>query len=249
MKIFYSWQSDLPNNQGRSKILKAIESAIKAIDPKYELVIDEATRNESGSVDIVSTILRKIDESNIFIADVTPIFQSVKEDTTKIAPNPNVLFELGYATHRLGHERIILLCNKDYLKEFSLPFDIRNNRTLYFVSDSKELANKLFGAIDIILKNNPELPERINAIQFKDKEIASPFVDDEFYKQLEADCDRLLTLRGCTENYYQFLDHWIDYIESQKNRHYDFRLEEKQRNFKESLSEYRMELAKQLAQS
>ena len=70
MNIGWEWQSDLPNNQGRSKILKAIESAIKTIDPKYELVVDEATRNESGSVDIVSTILRKIDESNIFIADV-----------------------------------------------------------------------------------------------------------------------------------------------------------------------------------
>lgn len=246
MKLFYSWQSDLPNKQNRFKILKAIDSAIRTIDTKYELVLDEATRNESGSVDIVSTILKKIDESNIFVADVTPIFQYMKEDAIKIAPNPNVMFELGYATHRLGKERIILLCNKDYSKDISLPFDIRNNRILYFTSDTKKLETDLFIAIDIILKNNPELPDRIDAMQFKDKEIASTFVDDDYYKQLEYKSDQLLTSRGCTEEYYHLLDDRLDYLDSPQNRHYDHRLEEKQNKFKESLSKYRMELATQL---
>lgn len=247
MKLFYSWQSDLPSNQGRGKILKAIETAIKTIDPKYELVMDEATRDESGSVDIVSTILRKIDKSNIFIADVTPIFQHMKEDVIKIAPNPNVMFELGYAIHRLGESRIVLLCNKDYLKDLSLPFDIRNNRTLYFASDDKDLDKALFGAIDIILKNNPELPNRVSAKQLRDKEIAKPFLDDDYYKQLEYRSDKLLSSRGCTEDYYNFLDDMIEYLDSPKNHHYDKKLEEAQSKFKESLNKYRMELAQQLS--
>ena len=61
MKLFNSWQSDLPSNQCRSKIRSALNTAIKRVDPKFELVIDEATRNESGSIDIVATILKKID--------------------------------------------------------------------------------------------------------------------------------------------------------------------------------------------
>ena len=43
-------------------------------------------------------------------------------------PNPNVLIELGYAFHALGHERVILVFNDAYGRIEELPFDLRMRR-------------------------------------------------------------------------------------------------------------------------
>jgi hypothetical protein len=71
-KIFYSWQSDLPNSTNRSFIEKALERAAKSIQRddsiEVEPVIDRDTRNIPGSPDIAVTIFKKIDKSDIFVA-------------------------------------------------------------------------------------------------------------------------------------------------------------------------------------
>ncbi|KQZ91796.1 hypothetical protein G6M12_24300 [Agrobacterium tumefaciens] len=79
-----------------------------------------------GSPIIAETILRKIREAAVFVADVTPVGKTVGG---KLLPNPNVMIELGYALRVLEHERIVLVMNRAEgaaLKH--LPFDLRHWR-------------------------------------------------------------------------------------------------------------------------
>ncbi|GGG07019.1 hypothetical protein GCM10010912_59580 [Paenibacillus albidus] len=137
--IFYSWQSDLPNNENRgfleTCILGAIKELSKSEDFNLELNIDRDTKNEMGTPDIVNTIFSKIEKSKLFIADISIINSNAKERKT---PNPNVLLELGYAAKVLGWERIICLFNTDYGDFNDLPFDLKFRRPLSYSIKGKD---------------------------------------------------------------------------------------------------------------
>jgi len=72
--VFYSWQSDLPNKTNNSLIESAIKfSLIENNKPIYrtlELILDKATREETGSPDITESIFLKISRSSVFVADI-----------------------------------------------------------------------------------------------------------------------------------------------------------------------------------
>ena len=130
--VFYSWQSDRPKSQ--QAIRDALKAAIQALNAEAEdddvLELDEATRNVPGAPEIAATILEKIDNCTIFVADITPISRQIRRQ--RPLPNPNVLIELGYAfgTGRKGR-RIILVADQRYLPSRSpeaLPFDLRHRR-------------------------------------------------------------------------------------------------------------------------
>ena len=135
MKIFYSWQSDkhIPNNLNRSFIEKALENAAKSIrnDNSIEVipVIDRDTIGFSGSPNIPQTILQKIDEADVFVCDITIINSNSKFRPT---PNPNVLFELGYAVQKLGWDRIVMVMNESFGNVNKLPFDLEKRRTFLY---------------------------------------------------------------------------------------------------------------------
>lgn len=128
--IFYSWQSDLGNSTNRSFIEDALEKAIKEINNELNLplVLDKDTSGKTGSPDIVNSILRKIDESFIFVADIS-IVGKVNE---KSAVNSNVIYETGYAQGVLSDENIILICNTAYGKIEDMPFDLRARRIMQY---------------------------------------------------------------------------------------------------------------------
>lgn len=89
--------------------------------------LDHDTKDVAGSPEIVTTILKKIQNAAVFVGDITPI---VVSPNGKHVPNPNVLIELGFAKHALGPERIILVWNcalTDCSFEH-LPFDLRHRR-------------------------------------------------------------------------------------------------------------------------
>ncbi len=166
MKIFYSWQSDkhIPNNVNRSFIEKALENAAKAIrkDESMEVVpvIDRDTVGISGTPSIPQTILHKIDESDVFVCDITIVNSSRKYRPT---PNPNVLFELGYAVHKLGWEKIVMIMNEAFGTIEKLPFDLEKRRTIIYnlneseidkASVRKILEQKIKSALQSIAGNN-----------------------------------------------------------------------------------------------
>lgn len=158
-KIFYSWQATLNGSANRNFIRKCLVQAIDNINQSLEIegrdeaVLDSDTANTPGSPDIIRTILSKVDESTIFVADITLVNES--------QPNSNVMFELGYALKTLGEANIILLFNEHYGSPKDLPFDLGLKRAMLYRCDPaeeekapirKELSAKLKGAIDMILK-------------------------------------------------------------------------------------------------
>ncbi len=132
-KVFYSWQSDLPNSTNRGFIGDALQKATKSIhnDESIEVdpVVDRDTTNVPGSPDIATTIFDKIDNAAIFVCDISIINPDSK---SRLTPNPNVLIELGYAIKAFGSERIIMIMNTAYGKPEELPFDLRMRRVITY---------------------------------------------------------------------------------------------------------------------
>ena len=130
-KVFYSWQSDSASTFNRNFIENNLNKAIKKLnaDSDIRLTLDKDTLNEAGSPDIINTILRKIDEAMVFVADVTAI---CKTDKDKFLSNPNVMFELGYAFSTLSDERVILICNTAICDTKFLPFDLGLKRMICY---------------------------------------------------------------------------------------------------------------------
>lgn len=137
--VFYSWQADSTQKYNRNFIEECLESAIKRVNQSNtsdpSLSLDKDTRNIPGSPDIVTTILQKIDRSVCFVADVSPVCKLHSSD--KCIPNPNVMFELGYAFSSLNYERIILICNTAYCAIKDLPFDLGLKRVMAYKYDDQ----------------------------------------------------------------------------------------------------------------
>lgn len=183
LKIFYSWQSDLPNKTNRSFIEESLKLAVKNIgqDDSIKIVprLDKDTKDVPGSPNIAKTILEKIDRSFLIVSDVTIVNNSSPE---RLTPNPNVLFELGYAVKSLGLDNIIMVQNIAYGNPDKLPFDLRMHRVLsYKFLDGdintaivkKKLSSDLENAIRLslkaiqdkpIVKKNSEIEEFINLL-------------------------------------------------------------------------------------
>ena len=156
IKIFYSWQSDLPNNTNRGFIQTALDKAVKNIrndeSIKVEPRTDKDTQGVGGSPAIPETILEKIDGADIFVCDVSIINNGSK---FRLAPNPNVLFELGYALKTLTWDRVIMVCNQAFGNISKLPFDLPTRRIIpYFVSEKDEDKSIERRKLEIVLENH-----------------------------------------------------------------------------------------------
>jgi|GEM_PF-5745276 len=169
MKIFYSWQSDLPNASNRGFIEKALENVAKTIRKDRTLdiepVIDRDTAGVSGAPEIVGTIFSKIEQADVFACDISIINGT---DSLKPSPNPNILVELGYALKVLGEERVIMILNRAFGDVEMLPFDLRTRRVLSYnmpavqderATERKELESSLETAIRAIRPRLSLLPD------------------------------------------------------------------------------------------
>lgn len=132
MKVFWSWQSDTPAKLNKDFVKAALNDALAAVSDELDLSeadrpeLDHDTKGEAGLVEIVATIFRKIEEAQVFVADITFVGKTA---SGKHLPNPNVMIELGHALTSRGAERIILVANEafEYRPE-DLPFDLRHRR-------------------------------------------------------------------------------------------------------------------------
>lgn len=130
--IFYSWQSDSNKDTNHDFIKKCLEEAVKQL--KDQGTVEEAPRVDHdmkevyGDEDVFQTILNKIRECDIFVADISIVG---KTPNGKFLPNPNVLLELGYALNSVGTKRIIKIMNTAYGKPEGLPFDMAHKRWPY----------------------------------------------------------------------------------------------------------------------
>lgn len=140
--IFFSWQSDLPSGQTKAFIEKVLAEVKKELQSDIIVNIDEATRNTFGSPDIVQSVFEKIEQSDLFIADVSIVgcYEIVPDDDDEepeqnYIPNSNVMLELGFAAGTLSWDRIICLANTKYGKIDDLPFDLNHRRVTGYCFD------------------------------------------------------------------------------------------------------------------
>ncbi len=187
-RVFYSWQSDLPNSTNRAFIEKALEKAAKSIGTdasvEVEPVIDRDTAGVPGTPDIAHAILEKIDASDVFACDVSIINAGQESRPT---PNPNVLIELGYAFKSLGPSRILLIMNTAFGGPELLPFDLRMKRVARYDAteqdpDKSKERQRLSGELETALKTIIT-----NAGQTATRTIPS---GDK--KSLKAECEQVL---------------------------------------------------------
>lgn len=171
-KVFFSWQSDLPEKSNINAIRGALRAACKSLGRKYpatKFVQDEATRGTSGSPNIALKIQEKICQSQAFFADISTI---TSKRAKRACPNPNVTYELGYASAQLGWDRIVLLFNTAHGKfPGDLPFDVIQQRASPFhisepvqTQSKKDLATLVEDAIEAIYKMNPKTPVQLRGL-------------------------------------------------------------------------------------
>ena len=170
IKVFFSWQSKLDKTKNTNFIRGALNKSIKNIMAKkgIKITIDEATRGETGSPNISAVIQQKIPLCNIFIADVTIIGEAGNNNFP--SPNPNVMFELGFAVAEIGWPRIISLMNSHFPHTIDdLPFDIKGQRISPYNSDEPQdkLVNSLTDYITAILDKNPKTPQELRGVSIQ----------------------------------------------------------------------------------
>lgn len=173
MRIFYSWQSDI--NKNRRFIQECLEAAIERLNIESTLIdaqrdeyeLDHDTKSVLGIPDITATIFNKIDNCDLFVADVTFVGKSPSQ---RMLPNPNVLIELGYAISRLGSERILLIMDNAQGQWNDIPFDLRHKRhgvsfssTAEREPEKKQLTGSLFSILrDYNRSLNPKPNEHVD---------------------------------------------------------------------------------------
>jgi hypothetical protein len=133
--VFFSWQSDRSKKEGRYLIETALETAVKRISQdanieeavRESITVDRDTRGVPGSPRIFETILAKIDQASVFVADLT--FCGTRCDN-RPTPNPNVLIEYGWALKSLTEARVITVMNRAHgeARPESMPFDLLARR-------------------------------------------------------------------------------------------------------------------------
>lgn len=160
VKVFYSWQSDLDRSRHSDFIRSAIKAAL-ADQPSLELEdaqrpeLDEAGVGRADAESIISVILKKISDAAVIVADVTPITVVGKD---KLTPNPNVLYELGYAAAKLSNRLILVMNSAEGHRPKDMPFDIAQRPIIIYSLPSgatppqqrealKQLTKMLAGAI------------------------------------------------------------------------------------------------------
>ena len=211
--VFYSWQSDLPNDTNRRFIATALEKAIREVDSSLEIAkddrpddpnigMDQDTQGVPGTHDIVHTIFDKIQNASIFIGDISIINKGLASPTSqtntyRLTPNPNVLIELGYAANYLGWDKIICVFNAAFGDVRELPFDLHTRRILpYEKTEAKAESTNHHGHLSSQLQ--VALQAIVNTIQEEgDKNAVSlgPLLEELEYN-LENNPDNLGDLPG-----------------------------------------------------
>jgi hypothetical protein len=144
MKIFWSWQFDVPGNIGRHFVRYALAAAIETLkqpetveepseaERRGMLHLDHDRKDVPGSPDLAPTILKKIEQSAVFIADVTLVGRPLanmpggKGAKAKRFINSNVAIEYGFALRALTDAALLMVQNVHYGDRDKLPFDLQH---------------------------------------------------------------------------------------------------------------------------
>jgi hypothetical protein len=116
-----------------------LQSVLETVNrrSRIPLTLEESHRLSDGPVRLSSTLMRKIRQSLVFIADGTPIAK-LEGTPPQLIPSPEVCVEVGYALQCKRSEQILLaqMDRSDLPGQF--PFDLPSQQRLLF-KDKAEL--------------------------------------------------------------------------------------------------------------
>lgn len=140
----YSESSDLLRNELQSLLERFNQRS------RLPLTLEESHRLTEGPARLNSTLMRKIRQSLLFIADGTPVAQ-IPGTPAQLIPSPKVCVEVGYALQCKRSEQVLLtqMERSDIPGQF--PFDVPNRNRLVF-KNKTELHKVLPGAIETQLQ-------------------------------------------------------------------------------------------------
>ncbi len=166
-RVFFSFQTWIGQKTNKEAIEAALEKAKEDLKATITLEWSVATTDMPGAKNIFDEIQEKIQNADIYFADITEVAQKENQSL----PNPNVLIEVGYAIGEVGWNRMVLFLNSAHGKIDFVPFNIRNNRiSRYNLSDEKnmekvEKLHKLVkDAIEAIIKDAPKRPSELRNV-------------------------------------------------------------------------------------
>jgi hypothetical protein len=169
--FFYSWQSYIGGHANRSYIRQKINKYIESKKDIYEITVDEDSRSIPGASDIPDNILKKIANCDIFICDITPVARiNTPDGNIRDIPNPNVIFELGFAVRHIGWDRIILVLNTNYGSNDYVPFDISKHKMLCYNkvegNGNSEISLDFTYPLDSIIENYSDIIAKTNELDY-----------------------------------------------------------------------------------
>ncbi|HEY9847562.1 MAG TPA: hypothetical protein V6D03_15370 [Candidatus Caenarcaniphilales bacterium] len=129
--IFLCYQSEYGESSEclRQELRRIVEQFNQR--SRLSLTVEESHRLADAPVRLNSTLMRKIRQSLLFIADGTPIAQ-LDGSPPQLIPSPKVCVEVGYALQSKRSEQILLaqMQRPDLPGQF--PFDLPSNQRILF---------------------------------------------------------------------------------------------------------------------
>ncbi len=159
--LFFSYQSDTRDEYKFIKSILEKEVTQNLLDVEIELTVDCGMRGTAGNPNLSDTMLKKGEECDIFLADLTYVaFLKNFKGEVKYVPNPNVMLELGHAWNYHGINHVIFIQNTDYGEAEKLPVDLKGLRfpISYNILKTKKTRNEV--KKDLI----KDLSKAINAV-------------------------------------------------------------------------------------
>jgi nucleoside 2-deoxyribosyltransferase len=143
IKIFYAFSNN-DDMEIQRKLYDGIFVKLNNTHKYYVYDTEENSENQNGIYRIDQGIFNKIDECDLFIADVTPESAIDSENIdgkgviTRYKYNPNMMCELGYALAKLKPEQIITFYNTEKIDPVDLPFNIKTLKMKKYSAENNE---------------------------------------------------------------------------------------------------------------
>jgi hypothetical protein len=166
LRIFYSWISDLPREDNRMFVFRAVREALRQAAERLGVSPEQAEVLQCDRFDTPTDIARFVVETiptcHALVADISFI-NVASEDQTRRTPNPNSMFEIGLATQCLGPGKVILVFNTDSGGTANLPFDVRNHVVLTWsgIDPPARLARALRDPVEAVFRDYLTLMHRL----------------------------------------------------------------------------------------
>jgi hypothetical protein len=180
VKVFYAWQAYRSQRCHRRLIRDAARDACERItlvrSNNFKVTLEEAAVVVPGMCDVPNSTLRKIDDCDLMLADLTFVATTDELDReTKIAgklSDPTVLLQLGYAARSKGASRLVGVKNeidggpsdqlldvrRRWIVSYSLAPTETDKRTIYRAQ--KMLSRKLEGVLLTAMHQQDEIDSK-----------------------------------------------------------------------------------------